>query len=119
MIYGIGSDLLKVSRMTSLLKNHQERFIEKLLTPHEKVYLSKKSELDKELAKFYAAKEAILKALGTGMIEGFRWKDMEIFRLPSGKPSFRLFGGCLSILGGNQDEYDFHLSLSDEENIVV
>ena len=64
-----------------------------------------------------AAKEAFSKAIGFGMRQGIRWRDIEIFHHPSGRPDFKLAGRVLSVCNSNR--ISWHLTLSDEENYGI
>ncbi len=90
MIFGIGTDIVEIKRVKmAVLRN--PKFAERLFTEQELEYYKKKDMKAQHLAGGFSAKEAVLKALGTGL-RGFRWKDIEILRGSSGKPMVR-FGG--------------------------
>jgi holo-[acyl-carrier protein] synthase len=125
MILGVGTDLVSIPRIRRLRDRFPLAFPQRLLTPVEqKIYeqtLEKGGKGDHFLAKKFAAKEACLKALGTGMIQGISWHDMEITSLKSGQPYLRWSGGCLKILQekapGNQ--IDSHISIADEKDVAL
>jgi len=92
MIYGIGFDLVQVSRMEGALKRWGERFQNKVFTPGEVRYCLKKRNPSPNFAARFAAKEAFVKALGIGIRRGVHWKDVEVQRGPLGKPVIRIHG---------------------------
>lgn len=90
MIFGIGTDIIEIKRIKKAIVR-SPRFIERLFTEQELEYYRKKDMKAQHIAGGFSAKEAVLKALGTGL-RGFRWKDIEILRGSVGKPIVR-FGG--------------------------
>ena len=113
MIIGIGTDLVLVSRIQAVLGRQGERFAARILTPAELQRFSSHSQPVRYLAKRYAAKEAILKALGTGLAKGMSWQHMQIDNDAQGAPRVTLSGTALERLqqgGGGR----MLLSLSDE-----
>ena len=90
MIFGIGTDIVEIKRVKKAI-SRSPRFIERLFTEQELEYYKKKDMKAQHIAGGFSAKEAVLKALGTGL-RGFRWKDIEILRGSAGKPIVR-FGG--------------------------
>jgi holo-[acyl-carrier protein] synthase len=92
MIVGLGLDIAEVDRIEAAIMRHGAPFIERLFTPAEAAYCeSHKNRYERYAARF-AAKEATMKALGTGWRRGVRWRDIEVAREPSGKPTIRLEG---------------------------
>lgn len=96
MILGIGIDMEDVDRMRLVIDRHGERFLHKVYTPREIRYVEDKANRYERYAARFAAKEAAMKALGTGWNKGVQWKDLEIVNGPDGCPSLRLAGGALS-----------------------
>ena len=90
---GHGTDLVEVERIREILSSHGHRFLQRLYTPGERAMAGEVPSA-RFLAGRFAAKEAILKALGTGWIRGISWTDIDVGRLPSGKPTVLLSGGC-------------------------
>jgi len=91
MIYGIGTDILQISRLKATLARRGDRFAEKILGPEEMVkYLSRKAKVEARgisfLATRFAAKEAFSKAIGLGMHMPMTWRSMQTLNAPSGKP---------------------------------
>lgn len=91
-VQAIGVDLCEIRRIADLVDHHGNRFIDKIFTSSEKSYCQKKRTSAESFAARYAAKEALLKALGTGLRGQFRWKDIEIINDDLGKPEFRFYG---------------------------
>lgn len=90
---GIGIDLVEVSRIRDLLEKHGQRFKERTFTTGEIAYCDACAEPAMHYAARFAAKEAVAKALGTGLwAEGVNWTDIEVLRQESGKPEIALHG---------------------------
>ena len=92
MIVGTGVDLAEVPRIKASIERYGERFIERIYTPAEIAYVERKANKYERYAARFAAKEAGMKAIGTGWRRGVRWQDFEVANLPSGKPTLRLHG---------------------------
>ena len=98
LILGHGIDIVETSRIRQLLAEHGQRFLERCFTPLEQEYCSRSAKRQVEhLAGRFAAKEAVLKVLGTGWRGGIAWTDIEIRSEPSGQPNVTLSGECLRI----------------------
>ncbi len=97
MIVGIGIDLAEVDRIRTAIERHGQRFIERIYTNGEIAYVGRKANRFERYAARFAAKEAGMKALGTGWKRGVRWRDFEVANLPSGKPALRLHGEAAAI----------------------
>lgn len=92
MIVGLGLDIAEIDRVGAAITRHGAHFLERLYTPREVAYCeSHKNRFERYAARF-AAKEAAMKALGTGWRNGIRWRDIEVTREPSGKPTLALEG---------------------------
>jgi holo-[acyl-carrier protein] synthase len=111
MIYGIGIDLVEIERMQQAISRTGQRFLERLFTAAEQAYCRTQHPPYACYAARFAAKEAFLKALGTGLREHMRWRDIEVGRDPLGKPSLRLYG-YLQERCAAQGIERMHLSLS-------
>ena len=92
MIVGTGVDLAEVPRIRASIERFGARFIERIYTPAEIAYVERKANRYERYAARFAAKEAGMKAIGTGWRHGVRWQDFEVANLPSGKPTLRLQG---------------------------
>ncbi|MFA9477033.1 holo-ACP synthase [Phycisphaerales bacterium AB-hyl4] len=94
-ILGHGIDLVDTPRVAHMLEVHGQRFLSRCFTEGEQAYAAANHKRQVEhLAGRFAAKEAILKALGTGWTGGIGWTDAEVVREPSGRPTVRLHGRC-------------------------
>ncbi len=117
MILGIGTDILQISRMAdSLIRT--PKLADRILTPEELEHFSQQQNQAIFLAKRFAAKEAVVKALGTGIGRGVSWQHIQISKDESGKPLIDLSDGAqqrASELGIT----NFQLSYSDEKEYVV
>ena len=92
MIVGTGIDLAEVARIRSSIERFGAKFTDRIFTPGEVAYVERKANKFERYAARFAAKEAGMKAIGTGWKRGVRWKDFEVANLPSGKPTLRLHG---------------------------
>ena len=92
MILGTGVDLCEVGRIRQSVERFGARFLERIFTPAEIAYVERKANRFERYAARFAAKEAGMKAIGTGWRGGIRWQDFEVANLPSGKPTLRLHG---------------------------
>jgi holo-[acyl-carrier protein] synthase len=97
MILGTGVDLAEVARIRMAVERYGRRFIERIYTPAEIAYVERKANRFERYAGRFAAKEAGMKAIGTGWRHGVRWQDFEVANLPSGRPSLRLHGEAAKI----------------------
>lgn len=92
MIVGLGLDIAEIDRIEAAIGRHGEAFINRLFTPAEREYCERFHNRYERYAARFAAKEAAMKALGTGWRHGIRWRDIEVAREASGKPTLRLAG---------------------------
>ena len=97
VILGSGVDLCEVPRIQSAFERHGARFLQRIFTPLEIAYCDRKANRFERYAARFAAKEAGMKALGTGWRRGVTWKDFEVANLPSGRPTLRLTGKAAEI----------------------
>ena len=114
MIVGTGIDLAEVDRIRQAIERHGARFLDRIYTPREIAYVERKANRFERYAARFAAKEAGMKAIGTGWRRGVRWQDFEVSNLPSGRPTLALHGvaaGFATKLGVRQ----VHLSLTHTE----
>ena len=118
MIVGTGVDITEVARIKAAVERFGERFLRRVFTPAEVRYAQSKANAAERLAARFAAKEAAMKAIGTGLRYGVTWHDVEVVRLPGGRPTLKLTGkvaefaeqlGCKRI----------HLSLSHTEEQAI
>jgi holo-[acyl-carrier protein] synthase len=92
VIVGLGLDIAEIDRIEAAIARHGAPFLERLYTPREVSYCEKHRNKFERYAGRFAAKEAAMKALGTGWRHGVRWRDIEVVREPSGKPTLHLEG---------------------------
>lgn len=92
MILGTGVDLAEVARIRASSERYGERFTRRIFTDREIAYAERKANKYERYAARFAAKEAGMKALGTGWSGGITWKDLEVTNLPSGRPTLALHG---------------------------
>jgi holo-[acyl-carrier protein] synthase len=85
-------DLAEVSRIREAIERYGSRFTDRIYTPGEIAYVERKANKYERYAARFAAKEAGMKAIGTGWSHGIRWQDFEVANLPSGRPTLRLHG---------------------------
>jgi len=90
MLEGLGIDMVEVDRIKKVLDRWGERFLHRVFTSEERDYCKRKAHPEQSLAARFAAKEAVLKAIGTGLSGGIRWTDVKIVNDKSGKPEVRL-----------------------------
>lgn len=93
-VIGIGTDIVEVLRIARMIERHGELFLARVFTTREIEYCSARKAANQHYAGRWAAKEAILKALGTGWARGIQWRDMEIRNDGAGKPRVALGGGA-------------------------
>jgi holo-[acyl-carrier protein] synthase len=92
MIVGTGVDLAEVPRIRAAVERFGPRFTARVYTASEIAYVERKANRFERYAARFAAKEAGMKAIGTGWRRGVTWQDFEVANLPSGKPTLRLHG---------------------------
>ncbi len=92
MIIGIGFDMIEVSRIKSAVSRWGDKLEKRLFTEKELLYCNSKQDRFQRLACRFAAKEALLKALGTGWQRGIEWKEIEVTNDEMGKPLITLSG---------------------------
>ena len=113
MIYGIGTDIVSIERVQSIINKNRDGFINRILTEHERALFANKADSASFCAKRFAAKEAFSKALGTGIGRVLSFQDLTVRSNENGKPYFmpseklRLYLKDKGIKQG-------HLSISDE-----
>lgn len=117
MIVGIGVDLVEIERMRSLVARHGNRARRRLFTSRELADCEARHDAAECLAASFAAKEAALKALGTGKRPDLSWTDIEVARDDSGRPELRLSGG-VNLLAGQLGVAAAWLSLSHEAGLA-
>ncbi len=118
MIVGIGTDIVETKRISRILHRFGDKFQSRVLTSNEMTSLAAQSDRVSWLAKRFAAKEAVVKALGTGVGGGVHFRQIEVTRLEYGAPGIVLTGAALARarrLGASR----WHVSLSDERGYAI
>jgi holo-[acyl-carrier protein] synthase len=92
LIIGMGVDIAEVDRIQAAIKRHGEAFLRRVFTAKEREYCERYKKKYERYAGRFAAKEAAMKALGTGWRRGVRWADLEVVREKSGRPTLALSG---------------------------
>lgn len=113
MIHGVGIDLVRTARIEAVLARFGERFARRILTEAEYRRFAHTRRPADFLAKHFAAKEAFVKALGTGFRQGVSWREIEVHNDPLGKPYLE-FAGRVRELMESYRAGECHLSLCDE-----
>ncbi len=117
MIIGIGSDLVDIRRIEKSIERFGEKFTGRCFTDEEQARSNGRKDMAASYAKRFAAKEAMSKALGTGIAEGVFWREIGVINLPNGKPGLELTGGAAKFLerlvpAGHRPVV--HLTITDE-----
>ena len=92
MIVGLGTDIVEVERIAKMIADHGDHFLERVFTPGEIAHCSGRKESAPHYAGRWAAKEAVMKVLGTGFTTEVGWTDIEVVTEPSGRPVIVLHG---------------------------
>jgi holo-[acyl-carrier protein] synthase len=92
MIVGTGIDIAEVPRIREAIERFGQRFLQRIYTDGEIKYCDSKANRGERYAARFAAKEAAMKALGTGWNHGVRWRDCEVVRMPGGRPTMMFHG---------------------------
>ncbi|MBR1948962.1 MAG: holo-ACP synthase [Alphaproteobacteria bacterium] len=112
MIIGLGTDIVSVERIAKVLEKNEVAFIDRICTKEEKKYLQSCRDVTLKLAKIWAVKEAAVKALGTGFVQGISFLDVELYHDDLGKPEIRFFGKAKEILDKKLEGKDTNISVS-------
>ena len=113
----IGVDIVEVPRVERLVRKH-ERVQERLFTQPEIDYCRARGKCYEHMAARFAAKEAVLKALGTGLVTGMRWTDVEVVNEESGRPRVRL-GGEVAAFAEREGVQEVELSISHTSGLAL
>ncbi len=97
-ILGIGTDITECLRIARMIERHGELFLNRVYTPEEIRYCQSRKQATQHFTGRWAAKEAVLKALGTGWVRGISWRDIEIRNEPGGKPVVAVRGGAKEVV---------------------
>jgi len=118
MIVATGIDLVEIARVQEALETHGERFRNRVFTEAETDYCERQARRFASYAARFAAKEAAMKALGTGWAGGVRWRDIEVTTNDSGAPAIGLSGRALEILAALGAQ-KVHVSLSHSDELAI
>jgi holo-[acyl-carrier protein] synthase len=118
MILGIGADLVEISRIEHMLEKYGTRFEERIFTERERKYCRQCARPAMNYAARFAAKEAFLKALGTGMSQGLNWREVEVVRNSAGCPSIQLSGKAQAFAETRRMNR-IHLTLSHSKDQAI
>jgi len=110
----VGIDIVETARMRSVIERFKDRFLRRVFTEAEIEFCAARYDPCQSYGVRFAAKEAILKALGTGKSRGIRWKDMEILDDEHSRPRAQLHGKVKQMTEGK-----LHLSLSHTSNLAI
>ncbi len=118
MIYGIGIDIVSIPRIERMLEKWGRLFTERVFTPVEIAFCESKSRPGEHFALRWAVKEAMLKALGSGLRAGIKWTDIEVVNDPSGRPSLEVRNKAKGFLADRNIKAAF-VSISHERDYGV
>ncbi|MCH8529663.1 MAG: holo-ACP synthase [Saccharospirillum sp.] len=118
MVRGIGTDIVDIERIAQVLERQGERFLRRILTAAEQAEYQRRKQSVRFLANRFAGKEAIAKALGTGIAQGVTFQDIEILPDANGAPGVAI-SGCAAEHLARLQATEVLLSLSDEKQAVV
>jgi holo-[acyl-carrier protein] synthase len=118
MIVGTGIDIAEVHRIAATIERFGRRFIDRVFTPGEIRYCESKANKAERYAARFAAKEAAMKAIGTGWRLGVRWQDFEVQRAPGGRPTM-VFHGKAAEFFGKLGAVRAHLSLTHTDQFAM
>ena len=118
MIIGTGIDIAEVPRIRQSIERFGKRFLDRIYTAGEMRYCDSKANRVERYAARFAAKEAAMKALGTGWNHGVRWRDCEIVRMPGGRPTMK-FHGIAGEFAAKLGVQNIALSISHTEEQAI
>ena len=118
MVLGLGTDLIETRRVQESIERFGERFLERIFTEGEIAYCLRKKNAAESFAARFAAKEAGAKALGTGISRGVSWKELEVKREASGRPTLHLAGRAAE-LGKAMGVRRVQLSLTHSRDLAM
>ncbi len=118
MIVGVGTDLVFIPRMRAVLQRYKDRLCERLYTPEERAEGQARPLPEVHFASRFAAKEATMKALGTGWGGGIGWREVEVVG-PRGRPPGVRLSGRARLVAEEQGIRHLHLSLSHDGDYAV
>jgi holo-[acyl-carrier protein] synthase len=117
-VLGTGIDIVEIKRLEEAVARHGKRFLDRVFTEAERAYCEARPRPEIHYAGRFAVKEAVLKAIRTGWVEGIGWKDIEVELGAGGEPSVRLAGGALNRAEAMGIE-KIHVSIAHTEQHAV
>jgi holo-[acyl-carrier protein] synthase len=118
MIYGIGVDVLEAARIKKSIERFGDHFLDRLLMPAERAQMARTKRPERFVAMRFAAKEAIVKAMGTGFAHGVWIRDVGVVQNSWGKPEV-VYSERGEIVRKNLGVGDGHVTLTDEAGLIV
>jgi len=118
MIVGIGIDIIEISRIERMLDEYGNNFANRVFTDNERAYCESKARKSMHYGARFAAKEAFLKALGTGLVDGIAWRDIEVLNNDAGQPEIRC-SGVAKVFADNLGVARVHLSISHSKEYAA
>jgi holo-[acyl-carrier protein] synthase len=119
MIIGTGIDLCGVERIRRMIRDHGDHFLDRTYTPAEVEYARRRKKgFEETLAGAFAAKEAVMKALGTGWREGVEFKGIEILNDPAGKP-YVVLHGATAEKAKSLGVTNWHITITHTEDLAI
>lgn len=118
MIVGTGIDITEVARIAAAIERYGERFLRRVFTPREVEYCRSKRNANERFAARFAAKEAGMKAIGTGLRRGVTWQDVEVTHQPGGRPTL-VFTGKAAEFAAKLGVKQVALSLTHTEETAM
>jgi holo-[acyl-carrier protein] synthase len=94
VILGLGTDIVEIVRIGQMIERHGEQFLTRVYTDEEIRYCQRRKECYQHFAGRWAAKEAVMKTLGTGWTRGVGWQDIEVVAKKTGQPTITIHGGA-------------------------
>jgi holo-[acyl-carrier protein] synthase len=118
LVIGIGVDMVDVDRVKTIMERRGDRFVQRAFTEAESAYCSRCQCPERRYAARFAAKEAVMKALGRGWFQGMPFREIEVTRDPTGRPGVRLSGQTAD-LASKLGASSIHLSITHEQRSAV
>ena len=97
MIIGLGTDIVEIVRIGQMIERHGELFLQRVYTEEEIRYCQRRKECYQHFAGRWAAKEAVMKTLGTGWVRGVGWQNIEVLTKKSGQPTIHIRGSAVDL----------------------
>jgi len=119
VILGIGFDLVDVARFSRIAARHDSGFLESLFPPAEIVWCGRRRRRDEHLAARFAAREAVLKALGTGLVGLMSWKDIQVIPGETPGAARMVLGGAVGAEAERQGVQRVHLALTTTRELAA